>query len=628
MNIYVSKTGSDNNDGSKSRPFLTISGAAQIADAGDTVIVGGGTYRECVTVKRGARGDFERITFKAADGEKAIIKGSQIINTWENIGKNIWKADIDNCVFGKYNPYAEEIDGDWLIRPIDKPLHTGQVYINGTALSEANEIIEDSGISTLPKMTWRAFVRDGITEIYANFAEYNPNEETAEINVRKSCFCAAETGVNYITVSGFEMAHAASQWSPPTSEQSGMICANWCKGWIIENNILHDARCSAVCVGKEASTGHNLHTRYRRKPGYQTQLESVFAAKHIGWSKETVGGHIIRNNIIYDCGQNAVVGNMGGAFSEIYNNHIYNIGNKHEFFGYEIAGIKLHAAIDTYIHDNVIHDCWYGTWLDWQAQGSRVSANLYYGNEHDLWIEVTHGPHLIDNNIFGSRHTLNNAAQGGAYIHNIFCGYIRRYDTLDRSTPYHLPHSTDIMGTAVVYGGDDRFYGNIFAGGELREGEDGDYGTVHYNGSPVSMEEYIEKAMQTGKCDVARYMPVRQPAYINNNVYLGGAKPFDREENNAVSDSGYAAVKEEDGMVYLEIDIPDGAVLKTADIIHTHSLPVPRISEAPFENQNGEDIVIDMDFFGEKRGEMPSAGAVEALTVGKQKILLYKKADA
>lgn len=51
----------------------------------------------------------------------------------------------------------------------------------------------------------------------------------------------------------------------------------------------------------------------------------------MGWSRETVGSHIIRNNIIYDCGQNAIVGNMGGAFSEIYGNHIYNIGNKHEF---------------------------------------------------------------------------------------------------------------------------------------------------------------------------------------------------------------------------------------------------------------------------------------------------------
>ena len=32
---------------------------------------------------------------------------------------------------------------------------------------------------------------------------------------------------------------------------------------------------------------------------------------------------------------------------------------------------------------------------------------------------------------------------------------------LDRATPYHAPHSTDVTGYAVVYGYDDRLYQNI-----------------------------------------------------------------------------------------------------------------------------------------------------------------------
>ncbi len=138
----------------------------------------------------------------------------------------------------------------------------------------------------------------------------------------------------------------------------------------MENNMIHDAKCSGISIGKEASTGHNHCTRRHRKPGYQYQMEAVFRALKIGWSKEKIGSHIIRNNVIYDCGQNGIVGHMGCVFSQIYNNHIYNIAVKHEYFGYEIAGIKLHAAIDVQIHDNNIHDCTLGTWLDWQAQGS------------------------------------------------------------------------------------------------------------------------------------------------------------------------------------------------------------------------------------------------------------------
>jgi alpha-L-arabinofuranosidase len=46
-------------------------------------------------------------------------------------------------------------------------------------------------------------------------------------------------------------------------------------------------------------------------------MEAVFRALQIGWSKEKIGSHIIRNNVIYDCGQNGIVGHMGCAFSEI-----------------------------------------------------------------------------------------------------------------------------------------------------------------------------------------------------------------------------------------------------------------------------------------------------------------------
>ena len=173
----------------------------------------------------------------------------------------------------------------------------------------------------------------------------------------------------------------------------------------------------------------------------------------------------------------------------------YNIAVKHEFYGHEIAGIKLHAAIDTQICHNYIHHCSLGTWLDWQAQGTRVSENIYYENNRDLMVEVTHGPYLVDGNIFCSPWLLVNAAQGGAYIHNLICGFTDAYPVLNRATPYHLPHSTQVLGTALAYGGDDRWIQNLFVGG-LEEGRH--YGTALYNGSPVSLEEYLERVRATG----------------------------------------------------------------------------------------------------------------------------------
>lgn len=625
MEYHVSKQGSDNNCGSIEAPFYTISKAALIAEEGDKVIVHEGVYREWVKPANGSRTASKRIVYEAAENEKAVIKGSEQIDNWEKTDNGLWKTVISNSVFGTWNPYAEAIDGDWLMEPLDKMLHTGQIYLNGKAL---REVVDIDGAAE--DMTWYAEVFDDITVIYANFGDENPNDELTEINVRKCCFYPEQTGINYITVRGFEMAHAACPWAPPTADQPGLLGTHWSKGWIIENNIIHDARCSAVSVGKEISTGHNFYNRYHRKPGYQTQLESVFMALHIGWSKERIGSHIIRNNTIYDCGQNAIVGNLGGAFSEIYGNHIYNIGNKHEFFGYEIAGIKLHAAIDTYIHDNNIHDCRLGTWLDWQAQGVRVSANLYYNNERDLWVEVTHGPHLIDNNIFASQCNLSNAAQGGAYIHNLFCGAMHRYDVRDRSTPYHLNHSTQIMGTAVVYGGDDRFYQNIFAGCDEEQIPDKRHtwlcGTSAYNGYAVSMEEYINRVMLNGKGDIEKYYDVLQPVYINNNCYFSGAKAFDREEDNFVNMDYNPKVKisDEDGNIYLEINLPKEAFLKNTEIITTEKLGVPRITEAPYESADGTALEINRDFIGDIRSENPAPGPIEALKPGYQKVLIWK----
>ena len=316
---------------------------------------------------------------------------------------------------------------------------------------------------------WYAEVGADQTTIWANFQGANPNEELVEINVRRSVFYPVEHHLNYITVRGFELAQAASPWAPPTADQPGLIGPNWAKGWIIEDNVIHDAKCSAVSIGKEISTGHNYATLRLDKPGYQYQLESVFAARQIGWDREHVGSHIVRRNTIYDCGQNGIVGHLGCVFSTIEDNHIYNIALKREFYGYEIGGIKLHAAIDVIIRHNRIHDCSLGTWLDWQTQGTRVSRNLFYQNKRDLFVEVSHGPYLVEHNIFASPASLEIFSQGGAFVNNLVCGTVALEPVLERPTPYHVPHSTQVAGYAAIHGGDDRHIGNIFLGGDATQ---------------------------------------------------------------------------------------------------------------------------------------------------------------
>ncbi|RCW61891.1 right-handed parallel beta-helix repeat-containing protein [Halanaerobium sp. ST460_2HS_T2] len=656
---HVSKKGSDFNSGTKEEPFLTINKAAAAAQAGDTVIVHEGTYREWVKPQNRGLSESRRITYQAAKNEKVVIKGSEKINDWENVEDSIWKTEIDNQIFGEYNPYQKEIFGDWLIHTGGQETkHLGDVYLNGMSFYEVDSYdklvdpevkteIKDDWTGKIDKVKnpeqtkylWYVEVDEEKTTIYANFHESDPNQELVEINVRKACFYPETNGIDYITVKGFEMAQAATPWTPPTADQPGLIGPNWAKGWIIEDNIIHDSKCSAISIGKTAATGDNFRSKRQDKPGYKYQIESVFEAEAYGWNKDNVGSHIIRNNEIYDCGQNGVVGHLGCIFSEIYNNHIYNIALKREFYGHEIAGIKLHAPIDVEIHDNRIHNCSLGTWMDWQTQGTRISSNLYYNNNRDLFIEVSHGPYIVDNNILASDYALDNFSQGGAYVNNLIAGKMVHRKILKRSTPYHQPHSTKIKGFTVILGGDDRFYNNIFIGLEgmddiievdhgatsndkAKEG----VGTAHFNNYTASLEEYFNKVHQKPG-DVEIFMDTNQPVYINNNLYLNGALPFEREERNYIEAdfNPELSIRESGEDVYLECKLTSDFENIKADIQSTENFEKVRITDADFENKLGEKIVFDKDYLGENFIPKASIGPLAVLKNGNNSVKVWSK---
>ncbi len=454
---HVSTQGNDTNDGSLQRPFKTISAAARVAMPGDVITVHEGTYRERISPPRGGESDARRIVYQAAPGEKVEIKGSEAVREWVNVQVDVWKVTLPNSFFGSFNPYSDTIHGDWF-NPLGRKHHTGAVYLNGDWLNEAatrEEVMRSNGATQL----WFAVVDEKSTTIWARFAGVDPARELVEINVRQTVFFPEKTGINYITVRGFTMRHAATNWAPPTALQVGLIGPHWSKGWVIENNVISHSRCSGISLGKYGDEWDN--TSANSAEGYVKTIERGLAN---GWNKETVGHHVVRNNVISDCEQAGIVGSLGAVFSRIEGNHIYNIHSRRLFSGDELAAIKLHAAIDVVIRNNRIHDSWRGLWLDWMAQGTRVSGNLFYhhGSE-DIFVEVNHGPFLVDNNLLLSRYSLMDASEGGAYVHNLFAGAFSVWPDLTRETPYHPPHTTDVAGLVNIKGGDDRFFNNIFA---------------------------------------------------------------------------------------------------------------------------------------------------------------------
>ena len=651
--LHVATSGSDTGDGSADRPFRTINRAAGVARPGDTVVVHAGEYREWVKPRYGGLSDTRRITYEAAAGERVVIKGSERVTAWEPAGGTVWTATVANSVFGSFNPYAEEIEGDWIVYPEDGPRkHLGDVYLNGVSFYEVSsqaavtdpqlrtEVIDDwTGVTDRvrnpeqTRLVWYAEVGAEATTIWANFQGADPTTELVEINVRRSVFYPDVPHLDYITVRGFELAQAACPWTPPTADQPGLIGPNWARGWIIEDNVIHDAKCSAISIGKEASTGHNYSTIRGDKPGYQYQLESVFSARQIGWDRERIGSHVIRRNTIYDCGQNGIVGHLGCVFSTIEDNHIYNIALKREFYGYEIGGIKLHAAIDVVIRHNRIHDCSLGMWLDWQTQGTRISRNVFYNNNRDLFVEVSHGPYLVEHNVFGSAASLELFSQGGAFVNNLICGTLRLEPVMDRATPYHRPHSTQVAGYAMIPGGDDRYLGNLFVGGDARAAYGRSAhgvgpavaGTAGYDGYPASFEEYLALVNEEPGGDHRRFFAVKQPVYARGNVYAAGARPFAGERDPLVVDAGTASIIEDDDAVYLVTDLPEAVDRVRLGPITGRDLERVRFPDAEFEEPDGRPAVIDLDLVGRQKqpDQTFAAGPVADLTSGSSRVRVW-----
>ncbi|MDA3821611.1 MAG: right-handed parallel beta-helix repeat-containing protein [Bacteroidales bacterium] len=608
---HVSKKGSDGNEGSIQYPFLTINKAAQIAIPGDIITVHEGCYREWVNPIRGGESDAKRIIYRAAVSEKAEIKGSEIISGWKKEKGGIWKVIIPNTFFKDYNPYQDTLNGDWFHR-LGRVHHTGEVFLNSKSLFEKEslekvikpEAFEASLDQEGSLYTWYCESNNENTTIWANFHKANPNKEKVEISTRRTCFYPSEPGINYITISGFHISQAATQWGAPTAEQIGMISTHWNKGWIIENNVISDSKCSGITLGKERGTGHNTwsaDTNNINRDGNIHYIEVVFNVLRNNWDKEHIGSHIVRKNEIFNCEQTGICGSMGAVFSTIENNHIHDIWTKRQFSGYEIAGIKFHAPVDATIKNNRINTCGRGIWLDWMVQGTRISANLLYDHSlEDLFVEVSHGPYLVDNNLLLSENSIKNWSQGGAYVNNLIAGALAVYYDPNRFTPYFLPHKIEMAGLTMIHGGDDRFYNNIFIG------------TGNSEDSPTH--------------GLDRYNDVFLPVWLEGNVYYKQAKGSKKETNslNISQINPHLQLIENEKGLSLKISLDSDFISHKGSLITSDILGHTHITKAKFDNLDANPIRIDTDYFGKlRKPENVLAGPFSNLTEGEHELKIW-----
>ncbi|MFC1718999.1 right-handed parallel beta-helix repeat-containing protein [Candidatus Poribacteria bacterium] len=398
---------SDDNPGTETEPFATISRAAEVLQSGEKVIVHKGVYRECVSPVRGGEGPDRMIAYEAASGEEVRVRGSEAwqpdfrasegwnLGGWsrsemsENI--TIWMADLPAEWFDGYNPFAmRNINSEYIGRVgMWSKEHTerfllrrGLIFADGKRLRQvlrAAELRNNDGVF---------WVEDPGLRIHFRLPDdADPTKAHFEVTTREQVFTPKERDLGYIRVSGFHFEYAADGIPVP---QRSMVSTNRGHHWIIEN----------------------CEMRWANATGLDFGNESWLAS---GKTDDALdGGHIIRRNHVSDCGICGIAACHSNARSLVEENLVERVGWQDIEKIHETGGMKFHVCDTMLIRRNVIRGVYYGPgmWLDYLNKNCRVTGNVIAditGSHGGVYIEVTHEPNLVDNNIFWDIKTIDDA---------------------------------------------------------------------------------------------------------------------------------------------------------------------------------------------------------------------------
>ena len=122
------------------------------------------------------------------------------------------------------------------------------------------------------------------------------------------------------------------------------------------------------------------------------------------------------------------------------------------------------------------------------------------------------------------------------------------------------------------------------------------------------------------------YDKAKLPLFIKNNIYYNDAIPPEIEQENIEASGFNPEIKlvEENGDIFLHLRFDQAFFDFKTEIITTEALGKAKIPNAPFDNPDGSDLIIDNDYLGEKRsGDNTLAGPFVNLGKGKLKLKVW-----
>jgi len=388
FHVSASQPGaSDANPGTKEQPFATINRAAQVLRPGDRVVVGPGLYRERIQPARGGTGPTEMISYEAEPEAQVILRGSRAFaGPWtrgQGANSNLWTAHLDGNMFDNYRPFAlpnvteEQFKSmDWAQPQRGKTPFTlmrGLVFQDGRRLTQT---AEPEALTTNTGAYWVDVTNQVLhAKFFDNMA---PDRALVEITTQETVFAPTQHGLGFIRVRGFIVEHTAG---PFPWEQVGAISTTRGHHWIIED-----------CTVRQVS-------------GVGLDL----GIQHPGWPQPPfVGFHIVRRNIVTDCGICGICGLGRGAGREfgllLEDNVVMRNAWQDAELLWETGGIKTHCNVRCLIRRNLVMDTRHGAgiWMDWDNRNSRCCQNIVVGSHTSnggIFVEASTVANLVDQNI-------------------------------------------------------------------------------------------------------------------------------------------------------------------------------------------------------------------------------------
>ena len=518
--IYVSTSGSDSNAGTLAKPFRTIQRAANVAGAGDTVLVRGGTYRETVRpLRSGSSGS--PIKFEAYNGERVTVSGADLVTGWSKHSGSVYKARQGWTLGNGYNQVFVDgqmmIEARWPNTSLDVS-HPAKASADKISAGSSSGTLYDSAL-TMSDGYWNG----AIMHIVPGQSWFGQTAKVTSSSRGKLSFTyknmsGKETptgGDPYYLTGKFKALDAPTEWyrDPDGSLYLWTKNSDSPSGHTVEakhRNYAFDLRgrsnitvdgfnifAATIATGSSNGirlndldikyVGHYIGTPGRDQPpdsgiylnGNNNSLTNSHIAFGAGHGLFIYGSNSrAENNVIHDVDYGAGSGNGIRAYGSghvIKGNTIYNTGRE---------GIKVASAPKVKVTYNVIHDAMLQTTdgggiytFGTNGQGAEIAYNRIWNVKSGGWGAVGV---MLDNNstnyvvhhnvIWNTNHALkiNYAGKYNKVYNNTLAGTTSSIDTSSNANFGGSVFKNNIFTKQVKSGGGATWSNNINPGTDAR----------------------------------------------------------------------------------------------------------------------------------------------------------------